>query len=92
MIEQPARVRIRRQLHGRVGEIASAGRIQRHAALGEVADTLNRQLRAGIDDPQLAELVIALYEEGRLCLVSEDERTREPQIICSMGLAAEEEA
>jgi hypothetical protein len=54
-------------------------------------DTLNRQLRAGIEDDKLAELVIALYEEGRLCSVAEQERTREPQIICSMGLASTQE-
>jgi hypothetical protein len=50
-------------------------------------DALNRQLRAGITDHDLADLVIALREEDRLCLVHEDEHTGEPQIICSMGLA-----
>ena len=49
-------------------------------------DTLNRQLKSGISDDQLAELVLMLRSEGRLCIVHEDEETREPQIICSMGL------
>ncbi|GIK17389.1 MAG: hypothetical protein BroJett003_23530 [Planctomycetota bacterium] len=49
-------------------------------------DTLNRQLRSGISDQSLAELVIALREEDRLCLVQEEEQAREPQIICSLGL------
>jgi len=50
-------------------------------------DTLNRQLKAGIDDPDLAELVIALREEDKLCIVDEAEvERREPQIICSLGL------
>lgn len=49
-------------------------------------DTLNRQLRAGIADEKLAELVMALRDEDRLCLVHEDEQSAEPQIICSMGL------
>jgi hypothetical protein len=56
-------------------------------------DTLNRQLRAGISDEKLAELVIALRDEDRLCLVhEEDERSAEPQIICSLGLAPADNA
>lgn len=49
-------------------------------------DQLNRQLRSGISDRQLSELVVALYQDDRLCLVQEEVSTREPQIICSMGL------
>ncbi len=52
-------------------------------------DTLNRQLRAGIGDDALAERVIELREEGRLCIVHEEEETQEPQIICSLGLGVE---
>ena len=52
-------------------------------------DTLNRQLKAGISDQQLADLVLMLRSEGRLCIIHEDEEVdREPHIICSMGLAA----
>jgi len=49
-------------------------------------DLLNRQLRAGISNQGLAELVIALYEEERLCIVEEEEESHEPRIICSLGL------
>lgn len=49
-------------------------------------DTLNRQLRSGISDHALAELVIALREDGRLCQVEEEQKVQEPSIICSMGL------
>ena len=49
-------------------------------------DTLNRQLRSGISHQALAELAIALREEGRLCIVREEDREQEPRIICSMGL------
>lgn len=49
-------------------------------------DTLNRQLRAGISDDKLAELVMALREDDRLCIVHDDEQAHDPQIICSMGL------
>ena len=51
-------------------------------------DMLNRQLRAGISDPQLAELVLMLRNEGRLCIVHEEEEMHEPRIICSMGLVS----
>ncbi len=50
-------------------------------------DTLNRQLRAGIADDKLAELVMALRDDDRLCVVHEEEQSGEPQIICSLGLA-----
>ena len=52
-------------------------------------DTLNRQLKSGISDQQLADLVLMLRSESRLCIIHEDEEEdREPRIICSMGLAA----
>ncbi len=50
-------------------------------------DTLNRQLRAGISDDKLSELATALRDDGRLCVVQEEEHSDEPQIICSLGLA-----
>jgi hypothetical protein len=50
-------------------------------------DTLNRRMKMGINDDELAELVLALREEDRLCLVRDEEQSGEPQIICSLGLA-----
>jgi hypothetical protein len=50
-------------------------------------DTLNRQMKTGISDDKLAELVLALREEDRLCLIQDEENSGEPQIICSLGLA-----
>jgi superfamily II DNA or RNA helicase len=50
-------------------------------------DTLNRQLRSGISDANLAQCVIELREEGRLCIIHEEEESQEPRIICSLGLA-----
>ena len=52
-------------------------------------DTLNRALRTGINDADLAKLVLSLRQEDRLCIVQEDDQTyRQPQLICSMGLMA----
>ena len=63
--------------------------IYRYPLRQSATDTLNRQLRAGIDDEKLAELVHALREEDRLCIIHEEEQSHEPQIICSMGLASD---
>ena len=50
-------------------------------------ETLSRQLKAGISDEQLAELVVSLREDEKLVIVDEDETgLHDPQIICSMGL------
>jgi superfamily II DNA or RNA helicase len=51
-------------------------------------DTLNRQLRSGINDADLVRCVIELREEGRLCIIHEEEESQEPRIICSLGLAS----
>jgi superfamily II DNA or RNA helicase len=47
---------------------------------------LNRQLRAGITGEELADVVVTLRDEERLCVVEEDDDDGEPRIICSMGL------
>lgn len=60
--------------------------IYRYPLRQSAVDTLNRQLRSGIGDRQLAELIVALKTDDRLCIVSEEMDKREPQIICSLGL------
>ncbi len=60
--------------------------IYKYPLLQSATDVLNRQLKAGISDPALAELVESLRQDGRLCRVTDDVKTHEPQIICSMGL------
>ena len=47
--------------------------IYRYPLRQAATDTLNRQLRSGISDADLAELVIALREEDRLCIIHEEE-------------------
>jgi superfamily II DNA or RNA helicase len=49
-------------------------------------DTINKHLRDGVNDAHLADLVVDLFEEERLCAITEEERQGEPRIICSMGL------
>ena len=49
-------------------------------------DTLNRQLKSGISDETLTELVIALRDEDKLCVSQKDLEKQEPRLICSMGL------
>ncbi len=49
-------------------------------------ETLGRQLRLGITEENLADLVIRLHQEDRLCQPTAETEPSEPQIICSLGL------
>lgn len=49
-------------------------------------DILNRQLKLGLTDEQLAELVIKLREKDKLCVIESEIESHEHQLICSMGL------
>ncbi|MCE2437788.1 MAG: NgoFVII family restriction endonuclease [Candidatus Latescibacteria bacterium] len=60
--------------------------IYRYPLRQSAVDALNRQLRSGISDEDLASVVIGLWEDGLLCVVHEDDEPQEPRIICSMGL------
>jgi hypothetical protein len=60
--------------------------IYRYPLRQAAVDALNRQLRSGISDQNLAQLVMALRDEGRLCVIEQEEQPQEPRIICSLGL------
>ncbi len=64
--------------------------IYRYPLRQSAIDTINRQLKSGISDLHLAELVVALRMDDRLCIISEEAQKREPQIMCSLGLFQED--
>jgi hypothetical protein len=62
--------------------------IYRYPLQQTAADALNRQLRLGASDHQLADFVVSLWQQDRLCRVEEEVETQEPEIICSLGLSS----
>jgi hypothetical protein len=60
--------------------------IYKYPLLQSAIDALNRQLKSGITDQALAELVVSLRADARLCRVTEEQESTEPQVICSLGL------
>lgn len=62
--------------------------IYRYPLQQTAVDALNRQMKLGANDSQLADLVVSLWQEDRLCRVEEEIEAREPQIICSLGLSS----
>lgn len=60
--------------------------IYQHPLLETAADLLNRLMRGGVNDTELAEAVKSLREEARLTYAADDAALREPRVVCSMGL------
>lgn len=54
--------------------------------LETAADMLNRLMRSGVNDEELAGAVKSLREETRLTYTEDDTVLREPRVVCSMGL------
>lgn len=63
--------------------------IYRYPLRQSATDLLNRRLREGVGNHQLAELVMSLREDDLLSRREEETVSHEPQIICSMGLFEE---
>ncbi len=53
-------------------------------------DAFTRQLRLGITDPLLAEMLINFYKDERLVQITEEVSTPEPTIVCSLGLSTDQ--
>jgi hypothetical protein len=61
-----------------------------HPLASSAVDKLNRQLRTGISDDELAELVTALHRDDKLVVVdSHNPKPNEARILCSLGLKLE---
>jgi hypothetical protein len=61
-----------------------------HYPLRETAkEIINRRIKLGCTDEEMASLCMQLRDEGRLCIVEQKDQDsfRTPQIICSMGIA-----
>lgn len=56
--------------------------------LETAADLLNRLMRSGVNDEELAEAIKSLREENRLTYAEQDAQLREPRVVCSLGLVA----
>ena len=54
--------------------------------LESAADLLNRLMRGGVNDEELAGAVKSLREEARLTYTEDDTALREPRVVCSLGL------
>ena len=53
-------------------------------------DTLSRQLKAGVNDGQLADIVQSLHDENKLVISGEEtQNERITQIVCSLGIKGE---
>ena len=62
-----------------------------HELSTEAKLILRRQLRHGLSDPDLAELVVNLNRDGRLVRPDQASDQGEPVIICSLGFCPSEE-
>lgn len=63
--------------------------IYQRPLLETAADLLNRLMRSGVNEEELASAVKSLREENRLTYTEDDATLREPRVVCSMGLIPE---
>jgi superfamily II DNA or RNA helicase len=64
--------------------------LYRYPLKSAAEDALRRQLKLGIDDESLLEMLARMADDDRLCAVTAptDETPPEPQIVCSMGFVS----
>ena len=78
-----------RTIAGQFGEAplsAAVDAIYHRPLRQSAADSINRQIRSEIPDAALAQLVVDLHADDRLCVPGEGPARREPRIICSLGV------
>lgn len=76
----------------RTHDLAQAVALMHQAPLREAARAkISRQIRTRIDDDALANLVIALYHDDMLCVAQPESDPSATQVICSMGLIADDQ-
>jgi hypothetical protein len=64
-----------------------------HPLTTQAVDKLNRQLRTGISDDELAELVTSMHQDDRLVMIQPAEHQhKDARILCSLGLKNKEDA
>lgn len=73
----------RQDLHRAIEEI------YRYPLREAAKDALNRMFRSHASSEDIAEKVMALRDADALCVKEEEAESREPRIICSMGLSAQ---
>ena len=66
--------------------------IFKHPLLQSAIDQLNLQLRSGADDAALAKIVVKMSDEDKLCNKTDSAESKEPKIICSMGLVSKNDS
>ena len=60
--------------------------IYQRPLLETASELLNRLMRGGVNDSELAEAIKSLREDNRLTYSEEENNLREPLVVCSMGL------
>jgi len=60
--------------------------LYRYPLRSTARDSINRQMKSGVSNEDLARLVIALRTEDRLSLIQAEGEQNEPRILCSLGL------
>ena len=60
--------------------------IYKYPLMQTTTDTLNRIMKSGVTDEDLAIVVINLHINDKLCIINETGEPSEPRLLCSMGL------
>jgi hypothetical protein len=65
---------------------AAVGALYARSLTNASRERIDALLRTGIDDAKLAEFVVSLHNDNRLCIEAVEGQRSEPVIICSLGI------